>query len=259
MGTAFPANPLVLPDGTPVERIVLAHKSGIRVAVITYGAAIQALETPDRHGVFDDIVLGHDDPGGYLRERNFFGATIGRFGNRIANARFSLDGVEYDLSRNDGANSLHGGTHGFDTKNWSIEAVGVDPEPFVLLHLHSPDDEGGFPGNLDVWLRYQVGADRTLTLEFEAKSDRATFVNLTHHGFFNLGGLTAADVLDHVLLIDADRFLPVNDALIPLGPSEAVEGTPFDFREPRPIGAGISGGSSTVATGPRMRSQLLPK
>lgn len=229
-----------LPDGRAVERVSLRGAAGFCVSIITYGAAVQALHVPDRAGECADVVLGRDRIEPYLARRDFFGATVGRYANRIADAAFVLDGVRHQLSANDGGNCLHGGSGGFDRALWTIEAVGSEPEPFVTLAHASPDGDDGFPGILTARVTYRISGGRELTIAFEATTDRPTVVNLTHHGFFNLGGVAGhCDVLDHELAIFADRFLPVDARLIPLDTVVPVNGTPFDFRAPRTIGAHI--------------------
>jgi len=226
-----------LPDGTRVERVRLRGADGFEVAIIMYGAAVQALYVPDRDGKLADIVLGHDDLQPYLASRRYFGATVGRYANRIAGGAFTLDGQQYRLPVNDGPNSLHGGLHGFDRKNWTIEAVS---DASVTLSLVSPAGEEGYPGTLTTSVTYTLTGARELTIAFTATTDAATVVNLTHHGFFNLGGVeNGDDVLDHVLTLHADHYLPVDATAIPLGAPAMVEGTPFDFHEPQAIGARI--------------------
>lgn len=225
-----------LPDGTRVERVWL-RAAAIEVGIITYGAAIQSLHVPDRAGVLADIVLGHDALRPYRADRRYFGATVGRYANRIARGAFTLDGQDFRLPVNDGPNSLHGGLHGFDRKNWVIESAS---DAAVTLSCISPDGEEGYPGTLTTRVTYTLTAASELTIGFEAVTDAATVVNLTHHGFFNLGGVEAGgDILDHVLTLHADRYLPVDADAIPLGSPAPVAGTPFDFRDPQPIGARI--------------------
>jgi len=227
----------LMPDGARVERVRLHGADGFEVAIISYGAAVQALHVPDRDGRLADIVLGHDDLPPYLASRRYFGATVGRYANRIAGGAFTLDGQQYRLPINDGPNALHGGLHGFDRKNWTIEAVS---DASVRLSCVSPDGEEGYPGTLTTRVTYTLTGAREFTIAFTATTDAATVVNLTHHGFFNLGGVeTGSDVLDHVLTLRADRFLPVDATAIPLGAPAPVEGTPFDFRVPQAIGARI--------------------
>lgn len=229
-----------MPDGTPVVRIVLSHESGIEAAIISYGAAIQQLFVPDGNGRMGNIVLGHDELHHYLAQRDYFGATVGRYANRISAGRFELDGRPYRLSRNDGANSLHGGSDGFDRRSWGLVSYGTDPEPFVVFEVSSPDGDQGFPGELHARVRYSLAPGRKLSVSFEAKADRPTVVNLTHHGFFNLSGPATGNILDHRLTIFADSYLPVSPSLIPLGSPVAVAGTPFDFQTPTAIGTRIS-------------------
>ena len=229
-----------LPDGRPVERITLRGRNGFEAALIAYGAAVQALHAPDRDGRRADVVLGHDSLEPYLLSRNFFGATVGRYANRIAGGTFLLDGTCHTLSVNDGRNTLHGGVSGFDRSLWDVEAAGGGPEPFVTFGLVSRDGEDGFPGTLNARVTYQITAGQSLSITFEATTDRTTVVNLSHHSYFNLGGLAeTGDILDHELTLVADDYLPVDSGLIPRGAPEPVAGTPFDFRSPRPIGARI--------------------
>jgi aldose 1-epimerase len=229
-----------MPDGAPVERITLRGAAGFEVAIITLGASVQALQVPDRHGQPADIVLGFDALEPYLASRSFFGATVGRYANRIADAAFTLDGARYRLPANDGANCLHGGTAGFDRALWTVEDAGEAPEPFVTLGHVSPDGDQGFPGMLTTRLTYRIADGHSLALDFEAVTDRPTVVNLTHHGFFNLAGAeSGGSILDHELAIFADRFLPVDARLIPNGSLLPVAGTPFDLRTGTLIGARI--------------------
>lgn len=227
-------------DGAPIERVTLRGARGFEVAVITLGAAIQALRAPDREGRCADIVLGHDELAPYLAERRFFGATIGRYANRIAGGRFELDGRRIQLPLNDGPNSLHGGPAGFDRQLWRIEALDGGPAPSVTLSHASPEGEGGFPSALSARVTYALTGDTALSIAFAAVTDRPTIVNLTHHGFFNLAGVDGGgDVLDHLLTIEADAFLPTDASGIPSDGPEPVAGTPFDFTRLRPIGERI--------------------
>jgi aldose 1-epimerase len=229
-----------LPDGTPVELVRLCGEKGFELAVMTFGAAVQALLAPDREGRCADVVLGHDDLAGYLARRSLFGATVGRCANRIAGASFLLDGRRVNVTANDGTNSLHGGAAGFDRQLWSIEALADGSTPSVRLAYVSPDGEEGYPGTLSARVTYAVMEGPGFSIAFEAVTDRPTVVNLTHHSFFNLGGIaTAEGVLDHELVIAADAYLPVDDALIPLGDPKPVAGTPFDFTRLQPIGGRI--------------------
>lgn len=229
------------PDGTPARLFSLANAFGFRADIADYGATLVRLFTPDRHGGFGDVVLGFDRADDYAAHPFFLGGTIGRYGNRIAGGRFTLDGITHQLSLNNGPADarchLHGGPGGFQHRLWVAEAR-EDPRGVSLrLTYRSPDGEEGYPGNLDTTVAYTVPADRNeLRIDYEARTDRATPVNLTHHSYFNLGGETARDVLDHRLQIEGGHFTPVDAALIPRGDHAPVAGSPLDFRTPRPIG-----------------------
>jgi aldose 1-epimerase len=231
----------VLPDGRAVERVTLRGEAGFEARIISFGAAIQALIVPDVSGQCDDIVLGYDDLDGYASERRFFGATVGRYANRIADARFEIDGRVVQLAANNGPNALHGGPNGFDRKLWQIADIGDVPEPFVTLNHVSADGEENYPGRLDVSLTYRITGPAELSFAFTAQTDRPTVVNLTNHSFFNLEGATSGrDILDHRLTLLADHFLAIDPTAIPLAePPRAVAGTPFDFRIPTAIGTRI--------------------
>ncbi|MBR0870461.1 galactose mutarotase [Bradyrhizobium tropiciagri] len=230
-----------MPDGTVVERVTLRGAGGFEAAILPFGATLQALLTPDRDGHCDDIVLGHDDFAGYLAQRKFFGATVGRYANRIAGARFVLDGAEVALDANNGPNALHGGLQGFDRKLWQIVELTDSPGPTLVLERESPHGEEGYPGNLSTRVTYRVRSASELSVTYEATTDRPTFLNLTNHSFFNLDGArTGSQILDHRLTIASDHFLAVDTTAIPLPePPRAVDGTPFDFRKPMAIGARI--------------------
>lgn len=230
-----------LPDGRHVESIRLEGSGGFAAEILTYGATVQALFVPDAEGRVEDVVLGHDSLDGYLANRRCFGATVGRYGNRIADAGFDLEGLHYRLPANDGAATLHGGPEGFDRRLWTVAALGDVPEPFVTLVLSSPDGDQGFPGALEVSLTYRIAGGTALALGFAARTDAPTPVNLTHHGYFNLhGAASGRDVLDHRVQIAAERFVPIAPGGIPLqGPPQPVAGTPLDFRIPQPLGARI--------------------
>jgi aldose 1-epimerase len=229
-----------LPDGSPVERVTLHGGRGFEVAVMTFGASVQALRVPDRDGQCADVVLGHDELAPYVASRRFFGATVGRYANRIAGGRFELDGQCVQIPPNDGPHSLHGGLDGFDRKLWRIEAIEDGAADSVTLYHVSPDGEGGFPGALNVRVTYALAGDTAFSIAFEAETDRPTVVNLTHHSFFNLAGAASGtNVLDHRLTIEADTFLPADASGIPAGGQDNVAGTPFDFTSPRLIGERI--------------------
>lgn len=240
-----------LPDGRKVERIVLRGEGGFEARIITYGAVIQALIAADAKGSYDDVVLGHDTFAGYLAERKFFGATVGRYANRIANGQFSLDGETFQLPVNNGPNALHGGLDGFDRKLWDIAELDDAASPAVTLSYTSPHGEENYPGKLDVRLTYRVTGPAELSLIMEARTDRPTIVNLTNHSFFNLEGASSGtSALDHRLTVKAEHFLAIDPTAIPLPePPRAVAGTPFDFREARPVGARIREGDQQLRNG----------
>jgi aldose 1-epimerase len=224
-------------DGTPVILFTLRNSHAAEVKIMNYGGIVQAFNAPDKHGKMGDVVLGYDNLDGYIKESPYFGALVGRYGNRIAKARFTLDGKEYTLAANNGPNSLHGGKKGFDKVVWEPKVLATPDGPALQLHYVSKDGEEGFPGNLSVTATYTFTDDNALQLDYEATTDKDTIVNLTQHSYFNLA--LKGDVLNHEVMIDADRFTPVDSTLIPTGELRPVEGTPFDFRKPRPIGEKI--------------------
>lgn len=240
-----------LPDGRAVERVVLRDVSGFEAHVVTFGATLQALLVPDARGDRDDVVLGHDDLAGYVRARGFFGATVGRYANRIANARFVLEGEVVQLAANDGAHALHGGLDGFDRRLWQIAEIENGAQPGVTLAYVSAEGEEGYPGRLDVRVSYRLTGPSELSISFTARADRPTIVNLTNHSFFNLeGAASRVDMLDHRLTVAADRFLAIDPDAIPLpGPPQTVAGTPFDFRSASAIGARIRDDDAQVRHG----------
>lgn len=227
------------PDGVAVEAFTLTNAHGIEVCAITYGAIIVSLRVPDRAGQMDDVVLGYDSLDGYLRASPYFGAIVGRYGNRIGAARFVLDGKTYRLAANDGANHLHGGIKGFDKVVWHAEPFQNDTGVGVVFTHTSPDSDEGYPGALAARVTYTLTDRDELIVDYHATTDRATPVNLTQHTYFNLAGDGRRDILGHELWINADSFTPVDSTLIPTGVIAPVEGTPFDFRTPTAIGARI--------------------
>ncbi|MBB3998077.1 aldose epimerase family protein [Aureimonas pseudogalii] len=236
-----------LTDGREVEIVSLRSASGFEARVISYGAVLQALHVADRDGQVADVVLGHDDLAGYLASRDFFGATIGRYANRIAGGRFDLDGQTVEIEPNDGPNALHGGADGFDRQLWTIAETGTD---FVRLERTSADGEGGFPGELSVSVTYRLAGEAALEIAFEARTTRPTVVNLTNHSFFNLGGVAdVRDVLSHRITLVAETYLPIDAVSIPEGRPAPVAGTPFDFRSARPIGERIREGYEQIRRG----------
>ncbi len=224
-------------EGYEIARFSLRNTAGLRADVMTYGATLMRLETPDRNGSSQNVVLGFDHLEPYLIGTPCFGAIVGRYANRIAGARFALDSVAYKLAANDGANHLHGGVRGFDKAVWDAEAVMRDGDPGVLLRYVSRDGEEGYPGELSVETLYLLRRDR-LVIAFEARTRTTTHVNLTHHSYFNLSG-GARDIGAHDLEIEANKYLAVDPELIPLDARD-VGGTPFDFRQPHRIGARIN-------------------
>ena len=228
-----------LADGKPVELFTLTNAHGLEAAIMTYGATVVSLRTPDRAGRLDDIVLGYPTLAGYLEKSPYFGAIVGRYGNRIARGRFTLDGATYGLATNDGPNHLHGGVRGFDKVVWSASPSETETSAAVALSYTSPAGEEGYPGTLAVRVTYTLTDENELRLDYLATTDRATPVNLTQHSYFNLAGAGSGDILRHVLTIAADRYTPVDATLIPTGEIASVAGTPFDFRTPTAIGARI--------------------
>jgi aldose 1-epimerase len=227
----------------PIEAITLTNSHGIRARIISYGATLQALEVPDRNGRSADVVLGYDDLQGYVHRGNYFGATIGRFANRIAGGTFVLDGRRYQLSRNDKGNSLHGGTEGFDKRVWRVGALRQGPTASVTFVLTSPAGDQGFPGKLEVSTTYTLDESGNLGIEYRATTDAPTLVNLTNHALFNLAGEGAEEgVLGHRLTVPASHYTPVDAALIPTGELVPVSGTVFDFVRGQRIGIGIRDG-----------------
>jgi aldose 1-epimerase len=226
-------------DGTAVDLYVLTNGHGVTAKVMTYGAILTELHVPDRDGKLEDVALGFNNLEGYLAGHPYFGATVGRVANRIARGRFTLDGKEYRLAVNNGPNALHGGRKGFDKVVWQAEAVEGSGAPAVRLRYRSPDGEEGYPGNLDVVVTYSLTDDDAVRIDYEARTDKPTPVNLTNHSYFNLAGPRAADILGHELMLAADHYTPANDTLIPTGEIKPVRGTPLDFTTPTTIGARI--------------------
>ena len=233
-----------LGDGTAIDAVTLTNDHGVSARIIAYGATLQSLTAPDRDGKSADVLLGYDDLASYVNKPNYFAVTVGRYANRIAGGRFSLDGKTYQLPLNDGTNSLHGGTQGFDKQVWRITDVRQGPVASVTLALTSPDGDQGFPGTLEAKVTYTLDEKNQLTIDFDATTDKPTIVNMTNHGIFNLAGEGAATgILDHKLTIPAAHFTPVDETLIPTGELKAVDGTVFDFRKGRIIGEGIRDGT----------------
>jgi aldose 1-epimerase len=237
------------PAGESVDRITLRSPKGIELDIITYGATVTCLLAPDRDGESADIVLGHDHLQSYLMGTPYFGAIVGRYGNRIASGRFTLEGTEHVLAVNNGPNHLHGGLIGFDKVVWTAEPYSNETEAGVVLSYVSQDGEEGYPGKLSVQVTYTLTAGGDLRIDYEATTDAPTIVNLTHHGYWNLAGHGAGNILDHELTLQAGHFTPVDETLIPTGELRPAEGTPFDFREPIAIGARIEADDEQLAFG----------
>lgn len=231
----------VTPGGAAVQLYTLRNRHGMQASIATYGGIVTSLTAPDRTGRYADVVLGYDTLDGYLKASPYFGALVGRYANRIARARFTLNSITYTLAANNGANTLHGGRVGFDKVVWKVANAAVTPEgPQLTLSYLSRDGEEGYPGNLAVTATYTLTEDDALRLEYRATTDQDTVVNLSQHSYFNLRGADhPGDVLGNIVEIRADRFTPVDEGLIPTGELRPVAGTPFDFRRPTAIGARI--------------------
>lgn len=228
------------PDGQEASLVQLVNPHGMQADITNYGGIVTRLRVPDRHGRLDDVVLGFDTLDEYIKQSPYFGAIVGRYGNRIAHGRFTLDGVEYKLATNDGQHHLHGGNRGFDKITWEFSAFQHADMVGVRLCYISRDGEEGYPGSLGCTITYTLTPDNALRIDYLAGTDKPTPVNLSHHGYFNLAGQGNGDILGHKLWINADRFIPVDRGLIPTGELAPVQGTPFDFlTRPMPIGSRI--------------------
>jgi len=229
-----------LSDGTEVDLFTIDHPDGAQIKITNYGAVVIAVKVPDKNGIIEDVVLGFDDLEKYEKIRGFYGAIVGRYGNRIANGQFTLDGNEYQLPVNDGENSLHGGFNGFDRFAWQVEEFDVKMDAIVKLSYFSKDGEEGYPGNLKVTVTYKFTLNFELIIEYSITTDKKTVTNVTNHAYFNLSGNLKEDILNHLLLLNADKYTPVLPGLIPTGEIEAVKETPMDFRNLTPIGERIN-------------------
>jgi aldose 1-epimerase len=237
------------PEGETVDLYTLTNSEGMEVRAITFGGVITSIQVPDRNGKFDDVALGFDSLEGYLKNPPYFGSIIGRYGNRIARGRFTLDGKTYSLAVNNPPNHLHGGNKGFDKVVWKAESF-KNPDSVGIVFTHaSPDGDEGYPGTLSLRVTYTLNNENEIAFDYEATTDKATPVNLTQHTYFNLAGNGSRDILDHVLTIPASRFTPVDQTLIPTGELASVEGTPFDFRVPTAIGARIAANDTQIGYG----------
>lgn len=226
-----------LADGTEIEQYTLKNGKGTVAKIITYGATLTELWVPDKNGQSADVVLGFDNLKQYEGQHPYFGATVGRYANRIAKGKFMLDGKEYSLAINNGPNSLHGGKVGFSRKVWKAEPVKESSGPAVRFSYLSKDGEENYPGNLQVTVTYALTDEHALEISYTAKTDKATPVNLTNHSYFNLSGAGSGTIVNHIVWLNADSYTPVDDTLIPTGERKSVDGTPFDFRKPMSIGA----------------------
>jgi len=236
------------PDGLPVEIYTLRNKNGLEARIMTYGGIVVSLKTPDRAGRFDDVVLGYDSLDGYIKRNPYFGAIVGRCGNRIGNAKFSLNGKTYSLAPNNASkNHLHGGLKGFDKVVWAAKPAETANGPALQLDYLSKDGEEGYPGNLSVTATYTVTEDNALKLDFKATTDKDTICNLTHHSYFNFRG--SGDVLDYLVQIDSEKFTAVRAEMIPTGELRPTAGTPLDFRQPTRIGARINSDYEQIQLG----------
>lgn len=234
-------------DGQSVDLYTLTNAAGVELGVTNFGGIITSLRVPDRAGAMGDVVHGFDRWDGYLRGHPFFGALVGRYGNRIARGKFTLNGVEYSLALNNGPNALHGGLKGFDKVAWQANAISTDAGPGLVLRYLSRDGEEGYPGNLSVVVTYVLADPAELRISYSANTDKDTVINLTNHSYFNLAG--GGDILGHEVQLFADQFTPVDANLIPTGVLQDVSGTPFDFRTPTAIGARINDAHEQITRG----------
>lgn len=226
--------------GQVVDEYTLENKHGLRAKIITWGATLTSVETPDKNGKLANITLGFDQLAGYTQRHPYFGSTVGRYGNRIAKGKFKLDGQEYTLAVNNGPNHLHGGKTGFDMVNWTARKIPAENGVAVEFEYTSKDGEEGYPGNLKVSVVYTLTNENELKISYAATTDKATVINLTNHAYWNLGGAGSGDILKHQLMIAADKWIPTDDTSIPTGELAPVKGTAMDFTEPHTIGERIA-------------------
>jgi aldose 1-epimerase len=236
-------------DGQAVDLFTLTNAKGVEARIMTYGGAVVSLKVPDRQGKLGDVVLGYESLDGYLKNSAYFGAIIGRYGNRIGKGKFSLNGHEYTLAKNNGENHLHGGVKGFDKVVWSAKEIKGATGVGLSLSYVSKDGEEGYPGTLRVNVIYMLTNTNELRIEYTATTDKETVVNLTHHSYFNLAGAGDGNILSHELMLKASKFTPVDAGLIPTGELRAVRGTPMDFDRPTAIGARIENGDEQLKLG----------
>lgn len=238
-----------LPSGELVTLYTLTNKNGIEMKVMNYGGIITTLKTPDKQGVLEDIVLGFDSLSSYVAGNPYFGAIVGRYGNRIADGKFAIDGVTYNVAKNNNGQHLHGGLVGFDKVFWNIEENQSNVGPSLKLTYNSKDGEEGYPGTLKITVVYTLTNANELKIDYHAVTDKKTIINLTQHTYFNLTGNTKRDILDHELVIQSDKFVPVSKVLIPTGKLQDVAATPFDFRSPQKVGARIKEAEEQLVVG----------
>ena len=239
-----------LSNGEEVYLYTLTNKNGLKAEITNYGATVVSLFVPDKNGRLEDVVLGYDDVSGYEKGESYFGGIVGRYGNRIGKGKFSLDGTDYQLSINNGENHLHGGKVGFNKRVWRV--VGAENKmggSFITLNYVSIDGEEGYPGTVDISVHYWLNADNELCINYTATTDKNTIVNPTHHSYFNLTGDPTKTILEHELMIDADKYTPVDKGLITTGELADVANTPFDFRKPKAIGKDIDADNQQIKFG----------
>ena len=229
-----------IPDGKEVELFTIVNSHGLKMTVMTYGATVVSLEVPDRNGKLMDVVLGYDSLSGYIRNSPYFGATVGRYANRIAKGRFALYGTVYKLAVNNGVNALHGGVKGFDKVVWNADVIEEDGATGIILTYLSKNKEEGYPGDLQCEARYFLNDNNEMVVKYKASAITPTPVNITNHSYFNLAGQGNGNILNHELTIIADNYTPVDSTLIPTGEIRKVEGTPFDFTNPHKVGERIN-------------------
>lgn len=226
-------------DSKPVDIYTLSNNTGMKVCITNYGGIIQSLTAPNKNGKYEDVVLGYDELDSYIEATPYFGAIVGRYGNRIANGKFALDGIDYTLAQNNNNNHLHGGIRGFDKVVWDATTSKSDDAVSLKLEYLSIDGEEGYPGNLKVVIIYSLTDDDALKIEYQAMTDKKTHINLTNHSYFNLTADFKNKILDHELWLNADKYIPIDSTAIPLGMVESVFGTPFDFTTPKKIGKNL--------------------
>jgi len=239
----------IMPNGQKSLIYTLVNQQGLKAKITDYGAKLVSLEVPDKKGELADVILGYETLDQYLKGDQYFGATVGRYANRIAKGKFTLEGKEYQLALNNGVNHLHGGPKGYQSLIWKSEIIDQNGYPALKFTYHSPDGEENYPGNLDIEVVYTWKNDNSLSIDYKATTDQTTIVNLTHHSLFNLKGAGNGDILGHILTINANAFTPVDSTLIPIGEIRPVANTPMDFTTPHPVGERISSDYEQIVKG----------